>query len=100
VHLTELHVVLVDDEPDVHEISRLARRGFRVYVAALPAVTPNEDGDRYTIDGRDLLTQIAPTSSKAAVQYMLQCTVAPPDWEVFLYHRYLRTFSAQWKQAA
>ena len=31
MHLTEFHVVLVDDEPDVHEISRLAMRPFRVY---------------------------------------------------------------------
>ncbi|HEX3110700.1 MAG TPA: response regulator receiver protein, partial [Thermoanaerobaculia bacterium] len=31
MHLTEFHVVLVDDEPDVHEISRLAMRQFRVY---------------------------------------------------------------------
>lgn len=69
-------------------------------LAALPAVTLNEDGDRYTVEGRDLLIQIAPTATNAALHYMLQGTVAPPDWEVFLYHRYLRTFSALWKQAS
>jgi CheY-like chemotaxis protein len=68
-------------------------------LAALPAETLNDDGDRFTIDGRDLLIEIAPTSVNAALSYMLQGTVAPPDWEVFLYHRYLRTFSALWKQA-
>jgi len=68
-------------------------------LAAMPAVTLNDEGDRYTIDGRDLLVQIAPTSVNAPVHYMLQGTVPPPDWEVFLYHRYLRTFSALWKQA-
>ncbi|MFO1496165.1 MAG: hypothetical protein U1F26_16070 [Lysobacterales bacterium] len=31
MHVNEFHVVLVDDEPDVHEISRLAMRQFRVY---------------------------------------------------------------------
>jgi hypothetical protein len=31
MHLTEFHVLLVDDEPDVHEVSRLAMRHFRVY---------------------------------------------------------------------
>lgn len=69
-------------------------------LCALPATTLNEDGDRFTIDGRDLLIQIAPTSVNAGLQYMLQGTVAPPDWEVFLYHRYLRAFSALWKQAS
>ena len=28
MHMTEFHVVLVDDEPDVHEITRLALRNF------------------------------------------------------------------------
>lgn len=69
-------------------------------LVALPAVTLNDDGDHFTIQGRDLLIQIAPTPVNATVQYMLQGTVAPPDWEVFLYHRYLRTFSALWKQAS
>ncbi len=31
MHNTEFNVVLVDDEPDVHEISRLALRKFRIY---------------------------------------------------------------------
>ena len=31
MHLNEFHVLLVDDEPDVHEISRLAMRHFKVY---------------------------------------------------------------------
>ncbi|MBX3172277.1 MAG: response regulator transcription factor [Candidatus Eremiobacteraeota bacterium] len=74
----------------------LARRDE---LLALPAQKLNDDGDCYTIDGRDLLIQIAPTATKAALHYMLRSTVAPPDWEVFLYHRYLRTFSALWKQA-
>jgi len=71
----------------------------RDQLAALTAVRLNEAGDCYTIDGRDLLIQIAPSSVNASIHYMLQGTVAPPDWEVFLYHRYLRTFSALWKQA-
>lgn len=68
-------------------------------LAALPAIALNDDGDSFTVDGRDLLIQIAPTPVNASLQYMLQGTVAPPDWEVFLYHRYLRGLSALWKQA-
>lgn len=75
-------------------------RGRRDELVALPAVTLNEDGDRYTVDGRDLLIQIAPTATNAGLHYMLRGTVEPPDWEVFLYHHYLRTFSALWKQAS
>jgi hypothetical protein len=71
----------------------------REELAALPSVPIDESGDRFTIDGRDLLIQIAPTSANAPVHYMLRGAVAPPDWEVFLYHRYLRTFSALWKRA-
>ncbi len=64
-----------------------------------PAKSLNDDGDCYHIDGRDLLIQIAPTSTNAAVHYMLRGTAPSPDWEVYLYHRYLRSFSALWKQA-
>jgi CheY-like chemotaxis protein len=71
----------------------------RDQLKALPSLTLHDDGDCYTIDGRDLLIQIAGTSVNASLSYMLRGTVAPPDWEVFLYHRYLRTFSALWKQA-
>lgn len=77
-----------------------AARARRDELAALPAVPLNTDGDSYTIDGRDLLVQIAPTPVNAALQYMLRGTVPPPQWEVVLYHRYLRTFSALWKQAS
>jgi len=67
---------------------------------ALPAIPLNDDGDRYTIDGKDLLIQIAPTHLNVSIHYMLRGPVASPDWEVYLYHRYLRTFSALWKQAS
>lgn len=66
---------------------------------ALPSVSLNDDGDRYIIDGRDLLIHIASTSTNAEVHYMLRGTAPSPDWEVYLYHRYLRSFSALWKQA-
>ena len=77
----------------------LARRR-RDELAALPATTLNEDGDRITMEGRDFLIQIAPTAANAAVQYMLRGTVASPEWEVALYHAYLRSFAALWKQAS
>jgi len=44
--------------------------------------------------------ELDPISAVIRLHYMLQGTAPPPDWEVFLYHRYLRTFSALWKQAA
>lgn len=71
----------------------------RKELLALPSEALHEDGDRYTLDGRDLLIQIAPTQTNAAIQYMLRGTAPSPDWEVYLYHRYLRSFSALWKQA-
>lgn len=74
----------------------LARRD---QLAALPATRLNEDGDSYCVDGRELLIQIAPTKVNAGLHYLLRGTVPPPDWEIFLYHRYLRSFSALWKQA-
>ncbi len=77
-----------------------AARARRDELAALPSEPLHDDGDRYTVEGRDLLIQIAPTDTNAALHYMLRGTVPPPDWEVFLYHRYLRTFSALWRQAA
>lgn len=66
---------------------------------ALPSEPLHPDGDFYSIEGRDLLIHIAPTAVNASLHYMLQGSAPPPDWEVFLYHRYLRTFSALWKQA-
>lgn len=66
---------------------------------ALPGEALNAEGDRYAIDGRDLLIEIAPSAAGAGIQYLLRGTIAPPDWFVFLYHRYLRSFSALWKLA-
>ena len=80
------------------EDQALARQR-RDELAALPATPINEDGDSFTMDGRDFLIQIAPTAANAAVHYMLRGTVAAPDWEVSLYHAYLRSFAALWKQA-
>ena len=94
---------IVDGKPIIgleiwaDETAALQRRNE---LAALPAVTLNDEGDSYTIDGRDLLIQIAPTSTAASLHYMLRGTAAPPDWEVFVYHRHLRTISALWKQAS
>ena len=82
---------------DWAEESAALRR--RDELAALTPVTLNQAGDSYTIDGRDLLIRIAPTPVNAELNYLLRGTVSPPDWEVFLYHRYLRTFSALWKRA-
>ena len=75
-------------------------RQRRDELAALPASPLNEDGDRITMDGRDFLIQIAPTTANAAMQYMLRGTVPAPDWEVALYHAFLRSFAALWKQAS
>lgn len=66
---------------------------------ALPSQAFNEGEDRFTVDGNELLIQIAPSAQNAGVQYMLRGTATSPDWEIFLYHRYLRSFSALWKLA-
>ncbi len=68
-------------------------------LVSLPALRLDDSGDSYTLDGRDLLVQVAPSASNAQVHYVLRGTAAVPNWEAFLYHRYLRTFSALWKQA-
>ena len=68
-------------------------------LVSLPAVRLEGSDDSYTLDGRDLLVQVAPTETNAGVQYLLRGTAPAPTWEVFLYHRYLRTFAALWKQA-
>lgn len=78
--------------------SALARQR-RDELSCLPSRPLNQDGDCYSMDGPDLLIQIAPTAVNAAVHYMLRGTVPSPEWEVQLYHRYLRSFAALWKQA-
>ncbi len=71
----------------------------REALLALPSQAFNEGEDRFTLDGLDLLIQIAPTAQNAGVHYLLRGTAASPDWEIFLYHRYLRSFSVLWKLA-
>lgn len=71
----------------------------RAELSGLPATPLSDEGDRYTVDGRDLLIHLAPSATNTEVHYLLRGTAPPPDWEVFLYHRYLRTFTALWKQA-
>jgi CheY-like chemotaxis protein len=94
---------IVDDQfvdgGDEWQDEALARQR-RDELAALPATPLNEEGDCFTIEGRDFLIQIAPTAANAAVHYMLRGTVAAPDWEIALYHASLRSFAALWKQAS
>jgi CheY-like chemotaxis protein len=102
VSITSALCYLVDDQfvagVDVWHDQALARQR-RDELVALPATPLSDDGDCYMMDGRDLLIQIAPTAANAAVQYMLRGTVASPDFEISLYHAYLRSFAALWKQA-
>ncbi len=84
---------------EVWQDEALARQR-RDELAALPTTPLNDEGDRLTMDGRDFLIQIAPTAANAAVQFMLRGTVEAPDWEVALYHAYLRSFAALWQQAS
>jgi CheY-like chemotaxis protein len=68
-------------------------------LAKLPGTALNEEGDRYFLDGGDLLIQINPSSTNAGLCYMARGLVPAPDWEVFVYHRHLRILAALWKQA-
>lgn len=103
----ESRILIVEDAPaNIQAPTAVLRdEGYLLHVAtngrqaALPATPINEDGDSYTMDGRDFLIQIAPTTANAAAQYMLRGTVPAPDWEVALYHGFLRSFAALWKQA-
>ena len=78
------------------ESAALRRRDELARGTALPL---NEDGDRYFVDGGDVLIQIQPSSTNAGLCYMARGAVPPPDWEVFVYHRHLRILAALWKQA-
>jgi hypothetical protein len=65
MQLTEFHVVQVDDEPDVHEISRLAMRSFQVY--GLPVRLHSAHSKAEGIEVLNGLTLGRPDVSLAAV---------------------------------
>ncbi|MCW5867861.1 MAG: response regulator receiver protein [Candidatus Eremiobacteraeota bacterium] len=88
--------MLCGSEAWAEESAALRRRDE---LAGLAGVALNEQGDRYFVDGGDFLIQVQPDATHTALYYMARGSVPPPDWEVFLYHRHLRTISALWKQA-
>lgn len=65
MQLSEFHVVLIDDEPDVHEVSRLAMRGFKVY--GLPVRLHSAHSKAEGIELLNGLTLGRPDVSLAAV---------------------------------
>lgn len=65
MQLNEFHIVQVDDEPDVHEVSRLAMRGFRVY--GLPVRLHSAHSKAEGIEVLNRLTLGRPDVSLAAV---------------------------------
>lgn len=68
-------------------------------LARLPAVALNEDGDSYVIDGIDVLIQTQSTRSNAALSFLSRGSAPAPEWEVYIYHRYLQILAALWKEA-
>lgn len=69
-------------------------------MAQLQPTLLNDEGDRYYLDGGDMLVEINPSATNAAACYMARGSVPAPDWEVFVYHRHLRILAALWKQAS
>lgn len=65
MQLSEFHVVQVDDEPDIHEITRLAMRSFRVY--GLPVRLHSAHSKAEGIEVLNGLTLGRPDVSLAAV---------------------------------
>jgi CheY-like chemotaxis protein len=66
----------------------------------LPAVALGSGGDQCFIDQNDLLIRIAPGKGNAELHYLMRGSAPCPEWEIFLYHRFLRSVALLWRRAA
>jgi CheY-like chemotaxis protein len=56
--------------------------------------------DQYAVAGNDVAISIAASPATQAVLLLMRGTVPFPEWEIVLYHKFLRSFAALWKSAA
>jgi hypothetical protein len=72
---------------------------LRDRLRALGGIPLSATGDTYFGEGVDSLIKVAASPENAELYFMFRGTVPPPEFEIFLYHRYQRSIAALWKQA-
>ena len=69
-------------------------------LAAQPGTAIGERGDRYAVDGNQLLVDVAADETTAAVQHVVVGYAPPPEMLIPLIHGFARSFGALWKKVA
>jgi len=65
----------------------------------LPGTPLNADGDKYVIEGNNLLLKIAAGPTTAELYFVAAGVFPPPEMIVRLWHQHHRSVAALWKQA-
>jgi CheY-like chemotaxis protein len=66
----------------------------------LPGTPLSEEGDKFAVDGSSVLIKIAETSETAEFHEVMRTTFPPPDFIVFSFYRFLKSFATLWRQAS
>jgi len=69
-------------------------------LAAQPGTAIGDRGDRYAVDGNQLLVDVAADETTAAVQHVVVGYAPPPEMLIPLIHGFARSFGALWKKVA
>ena len=68
-------------------------------MSQLPGVPLSKDGDKWVIDGSNVLVKAASSAGAAEVYNLMACTAAPPDFIMFTIYQFLKSLSILWARA-
>lgn len=73
--------------------------GLHQHLNQLPGTPLNADGDKYAIEGNNLLIKVAGGPTTAELYFVAAGVFPPPEMIVHLWHQHHRSVAALWKQA-
>src|SRR5262249_32623279 len=68
-------------------------------LSRLPGAPLNNEGDKFVVDGLDVLIKVAGSSNQAEIYNLMACTAPPPDFVMFTLYQFLKSFSVLWARA-
>ena len=68
-------------------------------LSAAPGTSLGPGGDKYVVEGNDLLIEMAATSSRPHAYFVFRTTFVPPEYMISMLHRFLTCVVSLWQRA-
>jgi CheY-like chemotaxis protein len=72
---------------------------LRAQLSKQPGVSLGPQGDKYVVEGHDLLIALAPRASRPEAYFVFRTTFVPPEYMISMLHRFLTCVVSLWQRA-